>query len=49
MAIRKLTDRRDGDKVRRLIRPSAFWALLAVPAAVAVVIAAGLASSVLSL
>ena len=45
MAMRKPTDRCSDDKVRRLTRPSGFWALLAVPAAVAVVVAAGLASS----
>jgi pimeloyl-ACP methyl ester carboxylesterase len=45
MTIRKLTDRRDDDKVRRLSRPSRFRAQLAVPAAVAVAVAAGLAFS----
>jgi pimeloyl-ACP methyl ester carboxylesterase len=45
MAIRKLTDRRDDDKVRRLSRPSRFRALLAVAAAAAVAVAAGLAVS----
>jgi hypothetical protein len=45
MAIRKLTDRRDDDKARRLSRPSRFRALPAVPAAAAVAVAAGLAFS----
>jgi pimeloyl-ACP methyl ester carboxylesterase len=44
MAIRKITDRRDDDKVRPLRRHYRFRALLAVPAA-AVAVAAGLAFS----
>ena len=45
MAIRKLTDHPDDDKVRRLSRPPRFRALVVVPAAAAVAVAAGLAFS----